>query len=147
MQRSAVDANVVAEQVRVIYEQATPASIISLLVAGLVCLILRDVTSGTVLAAWFAAIAAIAAFRFILVRRFHRRPPAAADMERWERSFIASLVATGLVWGIGGLVIMPADSPLHQAVVYFFLMGMAGGAVASYSAHAAATYVAICLVL
>jgi diguanylate cyclase (GGDEF)-like protein len=146
-QRSAVDANIVAEQVRVIYEQAIPASIISLLVAGLVWLILRDLTSATMLATWFGALAAIAIFRFILVRRFHRSPPAAADMERWERSFVASLVATGLVWGVGGLVIMPSDSVLHQAVVYFFLMGMAGGAVASYSAHVAATYVAICLVL
>jgi diguanylate cyclase (GGDEF)-like protein len=147
MQRSAGDANVVAEQVRLIYEQATPASVISLLVAALVCLILRDVTSHTVLAIWFGVLTVIAVFRFVLVRRFHRRPPAAADMGRWERSFIVSLVATGLVWGVGGLLIMPSDSPLHQVVVYFFLMGMASGAVASYSAHQAATYAAICLLL
>lgn len=63
-------------------------------------------------------------------------------MPAWERRFVVSLIVTGVVWGLGGLVIMPADS-LHQAIVYFFLMGMAGGAVATYSAHASCTYITI----
>jgi diguanylate cyclase (GGDEF)-like protein len=43
---------------------------------------------------------------------------------------------------------MPPDSFTHQAVLYFFLMGMTGGAQASYSAHVVATAVAIlCLML
>lgn len=147
MVRSAVDANVRAEQLRVIYKQAVPASLISLLISIVVCLILRDVTDRGYLAAWFGALTAIAIFRFVLVRRFHRQKPGVEDIDRWERYFVASLIGIGIVWGIGGVLIMPRDSVLYQAVVYFFLMGMAGGAVASYSAHAACTYVTICFVL
>ena len=147
MERNAVDANVLAEQLRVIYRQAFPASIISLLISAVVCLILRDETSRPLLAAWFGTLTAIAAFRFVLVRRFHHRNPAVEDVDTWEQWFVGSLIAIGLVWGGGALFIMPADSLLYQTVVYFFLMGMASGAVASYSAHAACTYVTICLVL
>ena len=145
--RSAVDANVLAEQLRVIYRQAIPASIVSLLISAVVCVILRDVTSRTHLAVWFGLLVAIGVSRFVLVRSFHRTNPAVEDMDRWERLFVGSLVITSLIWGIGGVLIMPADSLLYQAVVYFFLMGMAGGAVASYSAHAMCTYVTICFVL
>ena len=144
---SAVDANVLAEQLRVIYKQAIPASIISLLISAVVCLILRDVTDRGYLAAWCGALTAIAIVRFVVVRRFHRRKPGVEENDRWEQYFVASLVAIGIVWGVGGVLIMPRDSVLYQAVVYFFLMGMAGGAVASYSAHAVCTYVTICFVL
>jgi diguanylate cyclase (GGDEF)-like protein len=145
--RIEVDANVLAEQLRVIYRQAIPASIVSLLISAVVCVILRDVTSRSQLAVWFGLLVAIAVFRFMLVRSFHRTNPAVEDMHRWERPFVGSLVVTSLIWGVGGVLIMPADSLLYQAVVYFFLMGMAGGAVASYSAHAMCTYVTICFVL
>jgi diguanylate cyclase (GGDEF)-like protein len=147
MKRSGVDASVAAEQVRVIYKQAIPASLMSLLIAALVCLTLLGITNSTALAAWFGALAVIAVFRFALVRFFYRRAPEAADMESWELWFVASVVATSVVWGVGGLVIMPADSLVHQMVVYFFLMAMAGAALASYSAHPTSTYVTICLVL
>src|SRR5215216_5577654 len=112
MGRSVVDAVVLAEQLRVIYRQAIPASIISLLISAVVCLLLRDVTSRPLLAAWFTLLTAIAVFRFVLVRAFHRRDPSVEDMGSWERWFVGSLVLIGVVWGVGALLIMPADSLL-----------------------------------
>jgi diguanylate cyclase (GGDEF)-like protein len=43
--------------------------------------------------------------------------------------------------------IMPPDSLAHQAIVYFFLTGVAGGNLALYSAHATACTVAITCLL
>jgi diguanylate cyclase (GGDEF)-like protein len=145
--RTSVDARVRAEQVRVIYQQAPAALLISLLVSAVLCFILWDVTDRARLAGWFVLLAFLALVRIGIVAAFRRRNPDAGEMPVWERRFVVSLVTTGLVWGVGGWLVMPADSLVHQAVVYFFLMGMAGGAVATYSAHAACTYVTIGAVL
>jgi diguanylate cyclase (GGDEF)-like protein len=44
-------------------------------------------------------------------------------------------MVSSLIWGIGALVVMPADSMLHQAITLFVLVGMAGGAISMYSAR------------
>jgi diguanylate cyclase (GGDEF)-like protein len=78
---------------------------------------------------------------------FRRADPPPDRMLPWERAFIASLAAICLAWGLGGWWIMPPQSLVHQAIVYFFLMGVAGGAVATYSAHTAASAVAVCVLM
>jgi len=78
---------------------------------------------------------------------FRRRAPPPESMQGWELAFLLSLAIVSLAWGVGGWAVMPRDSVLHQAVVYFFLMGIAGGAVASYSAHAAASAISMCALM
>ncbi len=48
--------------------------------------------------------------------------------------YMATLLFSAAVWGIGGVWIMPSDSLLYQALVYAFLLGMAGSALTAYSA-------------
>lgn len=136
-----------AEQVLVIFQQARPAVFISVLIAGIVCLVLRDVTDRRLLLGWFATVTALAVIRLALSTRFKKDPQAAQNVPLWERRFVGTLGLTGLAWGVGGWLIMPSNSLAHQAVVYFFLMGMAGGAVASYSAHATSVSTTIVAVM
>lgn len=140
---SSLEAHVRAEQVRVLFQQAPPAQLIAIVASGIVSYVLWDVGNHTRIAIWFAVVTALTAGRIAFAVRFRMRAPAAADMAPWEQGFIISLLAVSLAWGIGGWLIMPADSVIHQAVVYFFLMGVAGGAVATYSAHSAACMTAI----
>jgi diguanylate cyclase (GGDEF)-like protein len=42
---------------------------------------------------------------------------------------------------------MPPDSPLHQAVIFYFLIGMSGGAISVYSAHRVMTLTTVAAVL
>lgn len=145
--RDSVGARVRAEQVRVIYDQAPLAYLIGIIVATLLCFLLREVTDPTRLLVWLGAVVVLAGARWVLVSSFHRQAPEARDMVFWERAFVLSLVLTGLVWGIGGWLLMPPDSILHQVVVYLFLLGMVGGVVASYSAHATCSIVTIACVI
>jgi diguanylate cyclase (GGDEF)-like protein len=48
---------------------------------------------------------------------------------------VGTLLLSALVWGAGAWITAPRDSPFHQALVYVFLVGMAGGTAALYSAH------------
>jgi diguanylate cyclase (GGDEF)-like protein len=36
-------------------------------------------------------------------------------------------------WGLGGVWVMPDTSPVHQVIIFFFLMGLAGSAMAVFS--------------
>ena len=133
------------EQVQLIYRQAPPALAISVLVAGLVAYVLWEVTDRQRLVWWVGILVVLSAVRLSIVAAYRRT--AHRDDPRWERWFVVTLVAIALVWGLGSVLLMPAQSLAHQAIVYFFLMGMAGGAVASYSAHAVLTTASIVAVM
>jgi len=127
-----------AQQVQVVYRQALPAMLISILVAALVCGILWNNTEHIRLYAWFGAIVLVALWRSVIVFSYRRATPLELDVLRWERAFVVSLGVSALVWGIGGLMVMPNDSLLHQAVVYFFLTGMSSGSALMYAARTSA---------
>src|SRR6185503_8592666 len=74
------------------------------------------------------------------------RYAASADPRTWERRFVVPLVMTGVAWGLGGWLLMPRDIA-YQAVVFFFLMGMTGGAVANYSAYVGSVTATIVMVM
>jgi len=135
-----------ADLIGLLYQQVPLSSAISAVVASLLCFLLWDVTTHALLEAWWLVVIGLSALRFALVYAFRRRKPD-DDIRVWERWFIATLVMTGAAWGVGGWMLMPRDSLAYQAVVYFFLMGMVGGAVANYSAHVAGVTITAILII
>src|SRR5687768_3758678 len=95
---------VLTEQVQVIYKQAPPASLISIVVAGILCFILWPLTEHRLLLGWFAVMATLGVARLGLVF-FYRRRKDDTQYLAWERPFLVSLVLTGLAWGVGGWLI------------------------------------------
>jgi diguanylate cyclase len=132
----AIDEQVRAEQVEVIYRQAPPATVISIVVATMVVLSIWDVSDHRRLLVWLALVAVQGLMRIALVVA-HRRAKG-GDFRRWERLFVTGLIAIGITYGAGVPLIAPEGEVAHHAVLYFYLMGMAGGAVATYSAHTVA---------
>lgn len=120
---------------------------ISVLVSAILSLVLWDHADRRILMAWFAIVFVLAATRVVLMLAHARDAGRERRVATWDRRFVITLTLTGLAWGVGGWWLMPRESLIHQAVVYFFLMGMAGGAVASYSAHATATAIALSTVM
>jgi diguanylate cyclase (GGDEF)-like protein len=112
-----------------------------------ICYALWGVAGHARLLLWMGAIAVSVVGRISLSLAFRRRAPTVEQMPAWETAFVLSLAVVSLVWGLGGWFVMPRDSLIHQAIVYFYLMGVAGGAVATYSAHALASAVAICALM
>jgi diguanylate cyclase (GGDEF)-like protein len=137
-----LDAHIRAEQVRVVFQQGPPAQLLSIAAGGVVCYALWDVGNRTHLLTWLILLTAVTLVRIGLAVAFQRGTPTADAMSKWEWAFVISLTAASLVWGVGGWLVMP-ESTVHRAIIYFFLMGVAGGAVSSYSAHPAATAVSI----
>lgn len=142
-----LDAHIRAEQVRLVFHQAPVAQVLSLIAAAVIVYALWDVGNRTRLIIWFGVVMAVTVARLALSAEFRRRNPGPDRMQWWEQAFILSLASICLAWGAGGWLIMPRQSLVHQAIVYFFLMGIAGGAVATYAAHAMASAMAICALM
>lgn len=137
-----VDEHIRAETVRALFQQAIAAPVLTLLVAALLALVLWDDAPRQRLLIWLGAIAGLSLVRLGLVLAYRRREPRTLEMIGWEHAFVYTLVVICGVWGVGAIPIMP-PSTAHQALIYFFLLGIAGGAVASYSVHPTACLLAV----
>jgi len=141
-----IEERVRSEVVDLLYGQVPLSAAISALVASILCALLWNVTSHDVLGAWWLVVAMLSAARLLLAFAYRRRSRD-TDARAWERRFIVTLIMTGVAWGLGAWTVMPKDSLAYQAVVYFFLMGMAGGAVANYSGHPRTATATVILVM
>ncbi len=136
-----------AERLRLLYQQSFPAILASLLTGLLVCVVLWPVQQPSLLLGWYALLAVSGLLRILLFGRYWLKRPADLEILDWERPYVLTLLFSSVIWGLGILLIIPADSALHQVVVFFFLMGMSGGAIAVYSAHRFMTLSTIACVL
>lgn len=136
-----------AEKLQLLYQQSFPAILASLFTGAMLCAILWPVQQTAVLIYWFSILAVSAIARILLFVHYWRTAPQREKVLTWERPYFITLLASSLIWGIGAVIIMPPESVLHQVVIYYFLMGMSGGAIAVYSAHRPMTVTAIAAVL
>jgi diguanylate cyclase (GGDEF)-like protein len=82
-----------------------------------------------------AGLLVIALQRVVATRLFPKPPPTGDALRRWERIYIASIMLVDLWWGVGAHALLEPGATTENAVVFCFVMMMAGGHTASYSAH------------
>ena len=137
-----------AEKLALLYHQSYPAIFVSLFSCLLLSVILWPVQQKEVLISWVLILSLTTVVRIILFIRYYNIKPQGEDILVWEKPYFISLFLSSITWGIGAVYIMPIDSQVHQVLIYYFLIGMCGGAISVYSAHGVMTLVTItCLLL
>ncbi len=121
------------EKLKVLFEQSFPAIFISVFNAFLLMLILWGQVAQNILLMWFVSILLAAALRSILFLSYHYKVPPDVDIQAYEKPYFFSLLFSSLVWGGEGLWLISLTTNEYQLTIYFFLMGMAGGAISVYS--------------
>lgn len=122
------------DKLKLLFQQSFPALFISYATALLLSWMLWGHTSDAVLLGWLGTLAVATVLRLVVFISYFRIRPRGGDLVRLERPYVLSLLFSSLIWGIGALAVMPADSLLYQAITLYILVGMAGGAVSVYSA-------------
>lgn len=123
------------DKLKLLFQQSFPALFISYATALLLSWMLWGHTSDAVLLGWLGTLAVATVLRLVVFISYFRIRPRGGDLVRLERPYVLSLLFSSLIWGIGALAVMPADSLLYQAITLYILVGMAGGAVSVYSAR------------
>lgn len=132
-----------AEKLALLYHQSYPAIFVSLFSCLLLSVILWPVQQKEVLISWILILSLTTVVRIILFIRYYNIKPQGEDILVWEKPYFISLFLSSITWGIGAVYIMPIDSQVHQVLIYYFLIGMCGGAISVYSAHGVMTLVTI----
>jgi signal transduction histidine kinase/CheY-like chemotaxis protein len=113
-----------AEQVRQQFRIMPGAFIGSALVATLVVAMLYDRLSVGLLLPWLLAVYLLSISRFVLWRWFKSANPGVHRIGRWGRLAIIAGGLSGVLWGVGGIVLHDRTSFSHQLFVLVATTGL-----------------------
>jgi diguanylate cyclase (GGDEF)-like protein len=123
------------ERVRFVFIQSALPIVFSPLAAIILSLTLWEAVDQRLLTWWTGGLVALCLVRIGSNVGFARAVRGEHEIRQWERIFIASIMLVDLWWGFGSLLLLKPDQLIVDAVVFAFVMLMAGGHTASYSAH------------
>lgn len=119
------------EQTRLLYATLPAAIAINALLA----LILAGVQSAVIpsgrLFLWLAILAVVLLGRLALLRAWQRSEAGPGSCLCWLRRFRIGVIAAGMAWGIGAVLLFPAGDMEHQSYLAFVLAGLSAGAISS----------------
>jgi diguanylate cyclase (GGDEF)-like protein/PAS domain S-box-containing protein len=115
-----------AEQVRLLFG-SPGVTLLNLFNAIMAAALLWRVFPIAATAAWLAAMSLTILARGMLWRRYQRLRPPPSEAGRWGRAFLIGTAATGVLWGLLGLVPVFTNDPFDLVFVAFLLGGMTAG--------------------
>ena len=130
-----IDTLVKSDKLRLLVQQSYLGLFVSLAVSLLLCWVLWDYSDTTTLLIWLGVMFLSTLTRLYLYLVHFRPQQNTQEPLQHARPYVAALIASTLIWGVGALFIMPQGFLLGQVFTMFILIGMAGGVLATYSAH------------
>ncbi|MCW5889537.1 MAG: hypothetical protein KIT14_03200 [bacterium] len=124
------DARILAEEVALAYGQGVASQVVGLFNVALVAVVLWSVAPHAVLLGWVALMVGVSVGRALLAWAYRRTGPGVAAAGAWRRRFVAGAFASGVGWGVAGVLLFPVVPLVHQVFLTYVLGGMAVGAAA-----------------
>jgi signal transduction histidine kinase/ActR/RegA family two-component response regulator len=124
-----------AEQVRTLFGQSVIvllANAVNALIIGAVLLPSAPVAP---LVAWMALMTATTAARLELRRRYLRRRPGPEEATRWGARFVVGSTLTGVLWGVGSVLLFEQGGAPGKLLITFVVGGMTAGAAGTLAAY------------
>lgn len=122
------------EQVALLYAHLPTSLLASIVVACVLIVAVWGDVSKAAIIGWSTAFLIVNAARFSLFSRFNKTQADSRNMHKWCLRFLAGSVASGVTWGLAGVLLMPEGFLGHQIFVIFILGGIMAGASLSLSA-------------
>lgn len=138
---------VAAGRMTSLMRQQPMALCVSLLNSVLLFLVLVGEASVPILSFWVAAIWTVTAVRGLLWMQHRGQEIAPERAASTGRRFTLLAFASGLLWGLPGILFFPENPIALQGFLVFVLGGMSAGAVATMAPHFPAFLVFVLLTL
>ncbi|MGV8711598.1 MAG: EAL domain-containing protein [Nitrosomonas sp.] len=129
-----------AEQVKLLYQQASKAHLATLIISPAFAFISWNYFPSNWLLSWVLAVYLLALARQSLIHFYFHKKPSAVESLLWGRLFIGAVLLSGILWGIAGGVFFVENSPIHQLFLAYILGGMVAGAMATLSSYRGAFF-------
>lgn len=135
LQQSDYSAALLAEQIKLLYQQAVSALLGTLFIAMALVLVFWSYSPKSWLLGWLTAVFLLTFIRFLLVRAYFRKNPSVAESTVWGCLFMLGVFLSGVAWGTAGGIFFVESSAVHQLFLAFLLGGMIAGAMSTLSSH------------
>lgn len=136
-----------ADTIHLLYRQSAPAIAFTILSTLFISAILWQDADPRLLLGWAGLVHAMIAWRGFIFYRYFRRKPQGLDRLQWERPFVLALFASAAVWSVGLTSVAVHLSLEGRLFAYFFLMGMAAGAISVFIALRYAAIITVSIML
>ncbi|MFI5020898.1 MAG: diguanylate cyclase domain-containing protein [Alphaproteobacteria bacterium] len=137
--KTEIRAAVQAETTRLLYR--TPTAILVNLINGAIFVVAMWRTYPPwVTLLWIVLLYAVVAIRLLNWRSYRRGGAGSGEDARWARRFALGALATGALWGVGGVSVLAAPHLYYIVFVAFVIGGMTAGAIAQHSVYLPALF-------
>ena len=123
-------AQIDAELVRLLYAQAPLGITTTVIVAGLVAFVHRDVLDGALVGTWFLGHVAVNVVRLLLLQAYGSDLHTKASARSWGSWYVLTSAGSGIAWGSAVLLAALSQSPSHQYFLACVVGGVVSGALA-----------------
>src|SRR5215471_5014979 len=123
-----------AEQLRVLFRQLPIALAVNLAIAAIMATVLAPVAGTWQVIIWFASMLTMTCFRYAVYQWYLHPEWLKGWVRRWDTYSILGAGLTGLIWSIGGVLLLPPQT-VQQLFVVLTIGGMCAGAVVVHSSH------------
>jgi diguanylate cyclase (GGDEF)-like protein len=142
-----IEASINTELVAILFKQSYLAAYLSLIIVILLAAILWPVQSEWKVLTWSAILITIGFVRLVIHAAYRCGSPKVENTQIYIRAYLTVSLLYFIGWGLGGVWVMPDASPIHQIIIFFFLMGLAGSAIAVFSVSRNMQLIVIILLL
>ena len=133
-----------SQQIHQLYSLAPYGILGSLLNGAILAILLWTIVSRISIVTWLLSLFIINGIWGVLLYRYSQETQHQDSLDQWENWFLAGNLASGCIWGIGGVILYPSTSVGHEVFLTFAIGGMVAGATALYASHFPA-FLAYCL--
>ena len=138
--RSAPDARVFAEQVRLLYRELPIAASGTTLAAIVIVAAMWGHAPSLWLAVWMGAVLLNLAWRAVMMMRFRAQAEHIIEFDAWARSWLIGTAIAGALFGIAGFLFVDPQSLYQQILMVVILFGMASGALPMLATYQPSLY-------
>src|SRR5690242_19593425 len=120
--------DVMAAQVRLLFQNVTVGAAVTVLVATVLALLEWGTASQPVIVGWWVYMIVVAGCRYALSVRWRQSSPGPAETGWWRAAFAAGAGLAGMGWGAAGILLYQEMQTPNQVFLVFVLGGMMLGA-------------------
>jgi len=129
--------DVKSEQIRILFS-AIPSSLTAILIcSSLLSIAQWQVINHDTIVAWFVITNLLSLLWILMFQQFEKQRARLVD-SNWAQRAVLTSIASGMTWGVGGYLLFPEQSPVHQVFLAFMISGICAGAITTLSAMTAA---------
>ena len=127
-----------AEEIRTLYRQSPWVMALNPINAAVVGAVIWSRERAPIVVGWVITAALVTVLRALLRARYLRTSPPVEQARVWGRRYVGMVAASGLVWGVGSVLLFAPGSHGTELILVFVIGGMTAGASGTLAYHLAA---------